>query len=117
MCRKSAIRRLLKRLPKGPVRNLDPLAFASPAALPVQSRQAAPSAPEITEDEAFALECASLERLRDASSLVELDANWAASLSKYQQRGAELPLRVEATYRELREGLVDASATNSGEDV
>ena len=60
----------------------------------------------LSPDEENALECAALERLHDAGTSAELDIAWAASLAAYQQRGAPLSLRIEATYHELGESFL-----------
>ena len=50
------------------------------------------------------------KRLHDAGTPAELDVAWAASLAGYQQRGAPLSLRVEATYHDLGESFSQEGA-------
>jgi recombination protein RecT len=102
MARKSALRRLLKKLPAGVVPRL--LLGATPAPTELRARENA-SAPTVLPEDAFALECHALERLDLAGSVPELDAAWAQAQVDHQQRGAPIPLAVEARWRELREVL------------
>ncbi len=111
MARKSAIRRLLHKLPAGTVRLSQPMEISSPV---LPARTLAPVTDQrpgsLSPEEEFALESSSLERLNDANSAAELEANWAAVLSSYQQRGGALPLRIEATHRELAEHFAEGGA-------
>jgi recombination protein RecT len=115
MARKSAIRRLLRRLPAGTVRLSAPLEITAAPDQP--ARIVAPIAEQppgggraLSPDEENALECTALERLHDAGTPAALEVAWAASLAAYQQRGAAVPLRVEATHRELAESFAEEGA-------
>lgn len=101
MARKSVLRRLLKKLPAGS-RRLTPQqpAPALPAA------KADPS-PAPLPEESFALECRALEQLNAATSIAELDTAWAQARIEHQQRGATVPLAVEARWHELREHFTE----------
>jgi len=112
MARKSAIRRLLHKLPAGTVRLTAPMGITSPAVLPARivAPIGEPQPGPLSPDEANALECAALERLHDASTPAELAVAWAASLAEYQQRGATVSLRVEATHHDLGESFAEADA-------
>lgn len=103
MARKSVTRRLLKKLPcKIPSR---PSLRSSPAMPSAASPRSASQPQSLLPEDEHALECAALERLSAASTIPELDAAWAQAQIEYQQRGAALPLRVEARYHDLREHL------------
>lgn len=112
MARKSAIRRLLHKLPAGTVRLSSPMEITSAAVLPARIvtpiGETQPGA--LSPDEENALECAALERLHDASTPAELAVAWAASLAAYQQRGAALSLRIEATHHDLAESFSQEGA-------
>lgn len=96
MARKSAVRRLLKRLPSAP---------ATHPALPIPA-QPLTAAPAVTHTpDAFGLECGALERLSDADSLTELAAAWGQIGLAYAQARLEMPARVEELHHERREAL------------
>lgn len=100
MAQKSAVRRLLKRLPAGAVRGL-----SIPESFPVQTSAHSPGAgavPLQPEDE-YAMECTALQRLNEAGSLEDLQAAWAQVHSDYGQRGVDVPLAVEARWHQLCE--------------
>jgi len=97
MAKKSAIRRLLKRLPAGSIRLPDD----SPVELP-EAPQAITTRELLPEDQ-HALESNALAQLSDASNIAELDAAWTAAQLSFRQRGAEVPLAVEARWRDLRD--------------
>jgi hypothetical protein len=103
MARKSAIRRLLKRLPHGTTRRTGRLANDSPGVIDAP----AVSTPthELLPEDQHAAECQALAQLSDATNIPELDAAWTAAQLTFRQRGAEVPLAVEARWHELRETL------------
>ena len=111
MARKSAIRRLLHKLPADRALQ-SPMEITSAAVLPARIvtpiGETQPGA--LSPDEENALECAALERLHDASTPAELEVAWAASLAAYQQRGAALSLRIEATHHDLAESFSQEGA-------
>jgi recombination protein RecT len=112
MSRKSAVRRLLKRLPAGTVRNVEP---ALPSNLTAPAPAIQPAAPAIahgageastvTPEDAFRLECRALEQLADANSVAALQAAWTQTRSEYSQAGADIPVKVEAAFHDRREAL------------
>lgn len=105
MARKSAVRRLLKRLPAGVVRLSDPLDGTALAERPAVTGliEQAPKALEVMPEELHVLECQGLERLHDASDAAQLQVAWLATLAAFQQRGAAIPLKLEAAHHDLRE--------------
>jgi len=104
MSKKSAMRRLLKRLPAGVVRPvvLGELHDVTPRTLTLPPHR--PRAPVLPEDE-NAIECASLERIRNANTIADLEAAWAQTVTDYDARGIEVPMKVEAAYHDHRETL------------
>jgi phage RecT family recombinase len=110
--RKSALRRLLKRLPASPARVMMPPTQPQPTATieaPAQNGalRIALSVDPVREN---ALLCTSLERLSAAETLADLEAAWAQCVFEHQQGGVELPVRVEAAYRDRREALLQEPA-------
>ncbi len=104
MARKSAVRRLLKKLPAAPFREIleaSPEPFVKQGTLGVQTSVPTPEA-VLPEDE-YALECRALERLRDASGGAELEAAWAQTQVEYRQAGLEISAAVANGYQELRD--------------
>jgi len=103
--KKSALRRLLKRLPAGTVNMPD----AQTALQRVRAEPADVERLDITRaadpEHANALECAALERLHNAVSVAEIEAAWAQTQIEFAQASIALPLKVEAVYRELREAM------------
>jgi recombination protein RecT len=108
MSKKSAMRRLLKRLPAGVVR---PVAFADtePTSHTLPPRNA--QAHVLPEDE-NALECASLERITNADTQADLEAAWAQTIVDYDTRGIAVPVRVEACYNDRREAIAQRADEN-----
>lgn len=104
MARKAAIRRALKKLPAGSARLL-PL-HAEPGRGTRTKLERAPLA-ELLPEELHALECRHLESLADADDSAALGAAWAAVLVDFNQRGAEVPLALEARHRDLAEAMAD----------
>jgi recombinational DNA repair protein RecT len=102
MARKSAVRRLLKKLPAAPARVLDwtdPVSRETPAA----NHRARINPPVALPEDENALECAALERLRNAADDAELNAAWQQTVLEHQQRGVTIPPAVIAAYRALAE--------------
>jgi len=100
MARKAALRRLLKKLPACNVRRTAatiPSLLAAPAPVTRHTR--------LLPEEEHALECRALEQLSSAGSLPELDAAWSQAQIEFQQRGAHVPVAVEARWHDLRESL------------
>lgn len=62
----------------------------------------APAELELLPEDEHALECAALERLRNASSESELAAAWAQTQAEYSQRGADVPASVRQCHDEIR---------------
>lgn len=114
MARKSAIRRLLKKLPAAPFQNVleasaEPYAMSATLVGPsTEHPQIEPPAGQATlpEDE-HVLECRALERLRDASGEAELEAAWAQCQVEYSQAGLQIPGAVSNGYQELRDMQID----------
>jgi recombination protein RecT len=103
MSKKACIRRILKRLPAGNTRAVQTRpSFDAP-------RYADPRPALLPEDE-HAMECSALEQLANATSMAEIDVAWHAAQLAFGQRGASVPLSVEARWRDLREALA-ASAS------
>jgi recombination protein RecT len=97
MARKSALRRLLKKLPASVNRSRPSHAVA--LGWPESPAEPTPLMPE----DAFALECRALERLNAAATIAALDAAWAQAQIEHQNGGVVIPLAVEARWHELRE--------------
>lgn len=99
MARKSAVRRLLKKLPAGPARFIDDLLPASGVA------HQAPSLPRVhtsahqalPEDE-NAIECRALERIDAASDDAELNAAWQQANLEFNQAGLKVTQAVVSSY-------------------
>jgi recombination protein RecT len=107
MSKKSAMRRLLKRLPAGDMRPVvlgELRDVTSPRPITLAPRK--PHTLVLPEDE-NAIECESLERLRNAEMAADLDAAWAQTLFEYDARGIALPVKVEAAYNDRREALAN----------
>ena len=112
MARKSAVRRLLKKLPASPFRavleaSAEPYAMSATVVGPSATHAAiAPPAKQATlpEDD-NALECKALERLRDANGEAELAGAWAQSQVEHSQAGLEISAAVSNAYQELTEAL------------
>lgn len=105
MARKAALRRLLKKLPASNARRSAPGAGISPPGTQrLAARPPGGQAALLPEDE-HAMECRALDQLSSADSVSELDVAWTQAQVEYQQRGAAVPLAVEARWRELRECL------------
>lgn len=104
MSKKSALRRLLKRLPAGvvrPVFNDDIASISVRQHTPSPQRRDTEAQPE----ELFAIECNSLERLNNANTLAELETAWAQVITDHNAREVQVPLKVEATMNDRRETL------------
>jgi recombination protein RecT len=106
MARKSAVRRLLKRLPAGAARLPSP----SPSA-PAIARIGDDTALMITPEDEFRLECRALELLGDADTDAALQAAWTAIVADYAQAGATTPVKVEARFHDRREALAQAETS------
>jgi phage RecT family recombinase len=103
MARKAALRRLLKKLPASNIRRASPgPRIPSPGGQRLTARPLRVYAALLPEDE-HAMECRALDQLSSADTVSELDAAWTQAQVEYQQRGAAVPLAVEARWRELRE--------------
>jgi recombination protein RecT len=115
MARKSAVRRLLKRLPAGTVRNFEP---ALPLKLATPAPKIRPSAPAIahadseastiTPEDGFRLECRALEQLAEANSIAALQAAWTAIRADYAQAAVTIPVKVEAKFFDRREAFAQS---------
>lgn len=100
--KKSAIRRLLKRLPAASVRGM-----SAPATVPMMTRSSTPSTTSTTcePERANALECSALERLSAAETPADLEAAFAQTVVDFSQARIALPVRVEAMRNDRREAL------------
>jgi recombination protein RecT len=104
MSRKSAVRRLLKKLPSTIVTPMRASGMTS------QQLLRGPDAPaELTPEELYAIESNAIAAISDAESLAELDTRWSAVKLEFQQRGASVTVRVEAAAYDRRETLRQAS--------
>jgi recombination protein RecT len=109
MSRKSALRRLLKRLPRSEIKPIlfEQLRDEAPRMFtPAPNMQRPPALPE---DE-HALECAALERINNAATLTELETAWAASVSAYDAAGLELSIKLDARFHDRRAAIEQSSA-------
>jgi phage RecT family recombinase len=108
MARKSAVRRLLKKLPAAPARVLEWLSDVPALPPDIRSGRITPSSRQaaLPEDE-NALECAALERLRNAADDAGLNAAWQQTLLEHQQAGVRIPQAVIAAYNELADPPTD----------
>jgi recombination protein RecT len=94
MAKKSAIRRLLKRLPAGTVRGFDPLPPASAAAF----------APQLPED-STELESRAIAAIAATESSAELEHVWQGIVAEFRVARVDLPLSIEARTHDRREAL------------
>jgi recombination protein RecT len=101
MARKSATRRLLKRLPAGTRLAISPLddAWCTEA---VEVPYVATTSSLLPEEQ-HVLECRALEQLDAASTVAALDAAWAQAELAFKQRNVAVSPTVKARWRELRE--------------
>ena len=113
MAKKSAVRRLLNKLPAAPFRAVleaAPEAYAMTGTMGAPELEASPSAPTqvqtsaLPEDE-HALECRALQRLNDAGDAAELEAAWAQCQVEHSQAGITVSEAVRHAYRELSDAL------------
>lgn len=107
MARKSVTRRLLKRLPAGSTRRAGCLPDGLPEE-PADQNVGGNNRTLLPEDQ-HAMECQALAQLSDVRNIGELDAAWTAAQLTFSRRGAEVPLAVEARWRELRETIAEVS--------
>ncbi len=121
MARKSAIRRLLKKLPAAPLqavlahsRNASPVVPSVPDGFSgdVIDSDAHEPPPALPEDE-NRLECQALERLRGAANYHQLQAAWAQCQIDHNQSGLDVPQAVRQVYDELLESMKPTNATDS----
>jgi len=107
MSMKSAVRRLLKRLPAADIGSIgtaldhviehddDPGAFLA------HSGQPAPDEPADTSD----LEARAIEAIAEADSIERVAAVWVGIRAEFQKVKADIPLSLEARYNDRREAL------------
>lgn len=110
MAMKSAMRRLLKRLPASEIGTLARAQAAiaeiddgegSAYRAEVRTPQRAPVQPEDTTD----LEARALDAIAGCESAEQLEATWSGIRGEFRQARAEIPLAVEARYHDRREAL------------
>jgi recombination protein RecT len=110
MAMKSAIRRLLKRLPASEVGTL---ARAQAAIAEIDDGEGtdyraelrAPERPAVQPDDTSELEARALEALGSADALEQLETTWRGVRAEFRQARADLPIAVEARYQDRREAL------------
>jgi phage RecT family recombinase len=109
MARKSATRRLLKKLPAGPARILewDDYPAAVSRETPAANHQARIAPPAALPEHENMLECGALERLRNAADDAGLNAAWQQTVLEYQQAGVRIPQAVITAYNELADPPAD----------
>jgi recombination protein RecT len=107
MARKSAVRRLLKRLPAGAVRLNDLTAPANINRLSVLPDSPAPQSAIAPEDE-NRIECRAIALISDADSDAALQAAWTAIRADYAQAGVPISIKAEAKYHDRREAIGQA---------
>ena len=107
MAKKAAIRRMLKRLPAGTTS----VPAAPRTRVHIDALRHGTQQRAIDPEFANQLECQALAHLSDATSLAELDAAWAQAQLEHQQRGADLPVNVEARWHEMREQFIEREGT------
>jgi recombination protein RecT len=106
MAKKAVVRRALKRLPATSTR----APVAQHARALVNAVRRTEPVVELTPEHENAMECTALEQLAGATTVVDLDNAWMVAQHEFKQRGAEVPLAVEARWRELRESFTDSTA-------
>ncbi len=104
MARKSAVRRLLKKLPAAPIQALLASIEPQPAGAPAIDAIATEAPTMMPEDENV-LECQALERLRSTGDVPHLQAAWAQCQVDYGQAGLTVPAAVTRAHDELLEAL------------
>ena len=104
MAKKSAVRRVLKRLPASAIRAAALVETIVNAPSPQSARATRTLLPALPEDE-HAIECRALERLNEAGSLDDLQAAWCAVVIDYQQAGLDVPVKIEARRNDRQEAL------------
>ncbi len=110
MAMKSAMRRLLKRLPAAEIGTLARAQAAvaeiddgegSAYRAEVRTPKRAPAQPEDTTD----IEARAIEALGEASDVEQLEAAWAGIRAEFRKARADVPLTVESRYHDRREAL------------
>lgn len=108
MAKKSAIRRLAKRLPASS--DLDRYLGSTPAIEHAQQAPVVPPGAQLPDPESLertkhALTCEVLEALSDAESVDQVNGIWQQAVAEFKRRGLELPIDIEAKRNERLEQL------------
>lgn len=108
MAKKSALRRLSKRLPASS--DLDHYLGATPATERALQAPAVPPGaqlpdPESLERTVHAMTCAALEAISEADDVGQVEHVWKTAIAEFKARGLEVPIDIEAARNDKLEAL------------
>lgn len=112
MAKKSAVRRLLKKLPAAPFRavlEVTPEPYEMTGTMGEPQLEQPRVTPAVLPEDEHALECRALERMSDASDAAELEAAWAQTQAEYMQAGIRPGKAVSNGYQERADAFAQPS--------